>query len=92
MADKIIFAYWGIRGKGQVPRLLLAYTGANWQDNSYSDPTKWFGADKQSLGFDFPNLPYLIDGDLKLTESSAIEKYIIARSEHTELLGKTPKD
>ena len=30
MADRLILGYWGIRGKGQVPRLLLSYTGANW--------------------------------------------------------------
>lgn len=30
MADKLILGYWGIRGKAQVPRLLLNYTGANW--------------------------------------------------------------
>lgn len=29
------FAYWFTRGRGQVPRLLLAYTGAKWEDMSY---------------------------------------------------------
>ncbi len=77
MANNIKFAYWGTRGKGQVSRLLLAYTGLAWEDASYTDHNQWFGNDKQKLGFDFPNLPYLIDGDLKLTESSAIERYII---------------
>jgi len=41
---------------------------------------------------DFPNLPYLIDGDLKITESKAIERYIIARSGNKELLGKNLHD
>jgi hypothetical protein len=31
MADKIKLGYWGIRGMGQTPRLLLAYTGLNWE-------------------------------------------------------------
>ena len=78
MATKIQFGYWGIRGKAQVIRLLLTYTGLDWEDTIYSDHAKWFGKDKQSLGFDFPNLPYLIDGDLKISESSAIERYVIA--------------
>jgi len=30
MAELIHFGYWGIRGRGQVLRLLLAYTGAQW--------------------------------------------------------------
>jgi glutathione S-transferase len=37
-------------------------------------------------------LPYLIDGDFKLTESSAIAKYIINLSGKTELLGKNVHD
>jgi len=56
-----------MRGRGQVPRLLLAYTGAVWQDVQYTQPDQWFGADKDQLGFDFPNLPYIIDGSLKIT-------------------------
>lgn len=52
----------------------------------------WFGQDKQSIGFDFPNLPYIIDGDFKLTESAAIAKYIIHRSGKTDLLGKNAQD
>ena len=36
---------------------------------------------------DFPNLPYLIDGDLKLTESFAIVNYVPIRFKHPQLLG-----
>lgn len=32
--------------------------------------------DKFNLGLDFPNLPYLIDGDLKITQSLAILRYL----------------
>jgi glutathione S-transferase len=38
---------------------------------------------------DFPNLPYLIDEDYKLTESMAIMKYIAAKWK-PELLGANP--
>ena len=31
---------------------------------------------KNSLGFDFPNLPYVIDGDTKLTETVAVHRYL----------------
>jgi glutathione S-transferase len=40
------------------------------------------------LGLIFPNLPYVIDGDFKLTESKAIHLYIIKKSGKTDLLGK----
>lgn len=60
---------------------------------TYKDASQWFGVgDKTKLGFDFPNLPYLINGNFKLTESSAIARYIIQKSTHLELLGKTVED
>lgn len=90
--SKITLGYWGIRGRGQLPRLLLAYTGADWTDVQYTAHEKWFANDKQTLGFDFPNLPYLIDGDVKITESTAICSYIIESSSKSELLGKNPKE
>lgn len=82
MDSEIILGYWNIRGLAQVSRLLLTYTKANWKDKLYTDPNSWFGKDKKSMTFAFPNLPYLIDGDLKMTESIAIYRYIIHRSEH----------
>jgi glutathione S-transferase len=98
MVDKnIIFGYWAIRGKGQVPRLLLAYTGTKFTPkiynfNSQVNREQWFVHEKQSLGLPFPNLPYLIDGDVKMTEMEAISWYIIERSNKRELEGKTIAD
>lgn len=93
MEGKFKLGYWGIRGRGQVLRLLLAYTGLDWEETTYKDASQWFGAgDKAKLGFDFPNLPYLINGNFKLTESIAIAKYIIRKSEKKDLLGKNAED
>merc|ERR1712020_557720 len=39
------------------------------------DKTCWFG-EKETLGLDFPNFPYLIDGDIKITQSNAILRYL----------------
>jgi hypothetical protein len=30
MSESILLGYWGIRGRAQVIRLLLAYTEAEW--------------------------------------------------------------
>jgi glutathione S-transferase len=87
-----VFGYWKVRGLGQYLRLLLAYTGLPFEEVQYESREKWFNEDKTNLGFDFPNLPYLLDGDFKLTESTAISKYIVRRSGKTELLGKNAQD
>ena len=47
----------------------------------------WFDV-KYTLGFAYPNLPYLIDEDVKLTETIAIHRYL-ADKYMPELLGRT---
>merc|ERR1719427_1579530 len=36
----------------------------------------WFQEKKYNIGLDFPNLPYVIDGDVKLTQSLAVIRYL----------------
>jgi hypothetical protein len=60
MDKKVTLGYWAIRGRGQVSRLLLAYTGAVWEDVKYTEPAQWFNGDRYELDLPFPNLPYLI--------------------------------
>ena len=44
---------------------------------------------KDNLGLKFPNLPYFIDGETKLTETNAIMKYICNKW-NPDLLGVDP--
>jgi len=74
--------YWDIRGLGQPIRNLLAYKEVEYEDKRYScgpapdfDRSQWLD-EKFTLGLDFPNLPYLIDGDVKLTQNLAILRYL----------------
>jgi len=95
MSGTPILGYWNIRGLAQSIRLLLGYVGVDFQEKhyvigdgpeySYED---WF-KEKFKLGLDFPNLPYYIEGDLKLTQSNAILRYL-ARKHH--LLGTTEEE
>lgn len=73
---KVKLGYWAIRGLAQVPRLLLAYSGVQFEDYYYSNTEQWFREDRHKMGIDFPNLPYLLHGRYTLTDSNAIQRYI----------------
>jgi glutathione S-transferase len=85
-------AYWDIRGLAEPIRLLLVYTGTEFEDKRFItgdapgfDKSCWFDI-KYTFGLDFPNLPYYIDGDVKLTQTNAILRHI---SRKNGLDGKT---
>ncbi|EAR95757.1 glutathione S-transferase, amine-terminal domain protein (macronuclear) [Tetrahymena thermophila SB210] len=88
MSQKITIGYWKGPGKVQPSRYLLEISGVEYQETLYTDPAQWFGKDKYSLDLPFPNLPYLIDGDVKLTESETIFDYLVNKLNMSELLGK----
>nr|XP_027205212.1 glutathione S-transferase [Dermatophagoides pteronyssinus] len=77
-----ILGYWDIRGYAQPIRLLLTYSGVDFVDKRYQigpapdfDRSQWLN-EKFNLGLDFPNLPYYIDGDMKMTQTFAILRYL----------------
>ncbi|CAG2100927.1 unnamed protein product [Medioppia subpectinata] len=74
--------YYRLQGIAQPIRLLLAYTGTAYTDKQYdygltADTYRvhWL-KDKFTLGLEFPNLPYYLDGDVRLTQSHAIMRYV----------------
>ncbi|XP_069934021.1 glutathione S-transferase Mu 1-like [Oryctolagus cuniculus] len=74
--------YWDIRGLVLPIRTLLEYTDTSYEEKKYTmgdapdyDRSQWL-SEKFTLGLDFPNLPYLIDGTHKLTQSNAILRYL----------------
>jgi len=85
-----ILGYWDIRGLAQPIRHVLAYTGTEYEDKMYdnTDRNPWFNV-KFNLGFDFPNLPYYIDKDVKLTQNIAIIRYIARKH---NLMGTTEQE
>ena len=89
--------YWKIRGLGAPIRMLLHFLKVDFEDRTYQvgdapdfDKTAWL-QDKFRLGMDFPNLPYLIDGETKITETAAILQYI-AMKWRPSLLGSCPAE
>ena len=69
--------YWDIKGLGEQIRQLLRYSGVQFNDKRYDTKQRevW-REEKPTLGLDFPNLPYYIDSDVKLTQSVAIMRYL----------------
>jgi glutathione S-transferase len=83
--------YWGIKGRAEAIRLELAYLNLAYNEVNPTSPAEVAVlAEKHHL--DFPNLPYLVDGDYHLTESLAIPLYIASKAGNTELFGKIGKD
>ena len=69
--------YWNIRGLAQPIRYLLVIAEVDFNDKRYpfgeghtfaerESVLKHWKQDKENLGLDFPNLPYYIDGDVKV--------------------------
>ncbi len=87
--------YWAIRGLAAPIRLLLAHCAVDFEDRLYKEgdtavEAEWFEKDKPALaaqGVPFPNLPYWVDGDVKITQSLAILRYLGAKH---GLLGGAP--
>jgi len=92
--SKPVLGYWNIRGYVHHIRLLLAYLGVDYEDRVYDQGNAgefnretWFEKEKFHMGLDFPNLPYWVDGDVKMTESKAILRHL-ARVNDPTLMGK----
>ena len=96
MDSKPTLGYWNIRGLAHGIRFVLTYSKVDFNDKRYDyGPAPEFHRDswnneKFTLGLPFPNLPYFIDGEAKITETLAIYKYICHKF-NPELLGKDPK-
>lgn len=90
--SKLTIGYWGIKGRGEVLRILCEYLQVPYENKLYADPNTWFGVDKPALKTDFPNLPYVQDGDKVITETEACALYIVGKSGKTELLGENPEE
>lgn len=89
-----ILGYWKIRGLAHQIRYMLYYCKVTFADKMYEtgdapdfDKSTWLN-EKHTLGMEYPNLPYLIDGEARITETMAIMQYV-AKKYRPELLGSS---
>lgn len=78
----ITVGYWEYRGFVTPIKYLLEYKNVEYIDKQYPigegpefEKTEW-ERDRSQLGLHFPNLPYLLDGDVKITQSTVIMHYL----------------
>lgn len=93
MENNLIFGYWTCGGIGEPIRWLLHYLE---QEFTNVKPTHETWPQKKSQleenGLKFPNLPFLIDGEWKITESRAIPYYLVNRFQRPDLYGNNWKE
>ena len=63
---------------GQSCRMLLHYTDTKYDNTVYHIGSPEWGAAKENNAWElsFPNLPYYVDGNVKLTQSNAILRHL----------------
>jgi len=76
-----------MRGKGEFIRLVLAHFQLKYTEKNPTSLEEALALTR-GTGFDFPNLPYLIDGDIRITESSAIPMYLALKAGDKNFFGK----
>lgn len=77
-----VLGYWRIRGLAAPIRLLLEQAQVEYAEKHYDcgpaphfERPEWLG-DKFKLGLDFPNLPYYLDAEVKLSQSRVIMRHL----------------
>ena len=82
MDNKIILGYWNNRCLVHDLKLILAFNNVNYENKIYNignapnyDKSEWLN-EKYNLGLDYPNLPYLIDNNIKLSQHKSIIVYL----------------
>ena len=79
----LTFYYWGMKGRGQLPVIVAMYGELPlvWERNP-----AWPAMKEETL---FGQLPFLVDGDIKVSQSNAIARYLGRKA---NILGESDAD
>lgn len=71
---KVILTYWPLRGLGNHIKLICEQGGVDYEYRPMNG--ELWATEKPTIDLDYPNLPHIADGDLRISESGAICKYL----------------
>ncbi|KAL4441324.1 hypothetical protein ABPG74_013619 [Tetrahymena malaccensis] len=86
---ELVIGYLEFSPRGLAVRYVLELAHQPYIEARYSSLSfNCYRQNKIEIGLDFPNLPYLIDGDFSITESQNIENYLIELKNQQSLYGE----
>ena len=91
--NKVTIGYWGIRGRVQPVRTLLACCRVKedkWYD--LNNLAEWFEQDKPSLKIIFLNIPYVKNENFYISKTVALINFTVYNFKLTDLQGGSPKE
>jgi len=80
-SQKLVLAYWAVRNRAGAYRNLLDYCGLSWTNKLLDEE-----ADKST---DNKNVPYLLDGEKKISGTMNLLNYIPRKADKKILTGET---
>ncbi len=81
-SQKLILVYWACRNRAGVFRNLLDYCKLSWKN-------QFIEKKDTEAGLNYPQIPYLLDGDKKITETLNLLNFIPRAGNKKELTGET---
>ena len=87
-SEPIKIHYWNLRGISGYVFSLCEFTNTPYEWIKENDMEKWLASkdDLAKQGLKIPNLPWIEDGDTKLSESLAILNYIAEKAGHKDMI------
>jgi len=78
--------YWNVRGRVYSLITLLEYTNTAYTWKKTTDPDTYFSSKSalKNSGLLYPNLPYIVHNDIKISESWALMAYAINQNQNSE--------